>query len=212
MDTTRLLVFAAASLVLVATPGPGVLYVVARSTAQGRRAGLASVLGLAIGDYMHALAAAVGLSAIITSSDVAFATVKYLGAAYLVYLGLVKLLHRTGSTFQRGCVSRDRFGAILRRGIVVAVLNPKTAVFFLAFPPQFVDPALGAVSLQLLILGSITVTIGLLSDSLYALLSSAVGNWLQRQGGAVRCERYVLAVIYCSLGAITAFSDPALAT
>jgi threonine/homoserine/homoserine lactone efflux protein len=208
MNTSDLLLFAVASLVLVATPGPGVLYVVARSISQGRRAGLASVLGLGIGDSIHAVAAAVGLSALLASSPLAFSVVKYSGAAYLAYLALRKLLDPCEFSFGGNELVNESFGATLRRAVIVAVLNPKTAMFFLAFPPQFVDPAGSAVGLQLLILGGITVSIGALSDSTYVLLSSAFGPWLKRSRGFARAEPYVLSAIYGGLAAMAAFSGP----
>jgi threonine/homoserine/homoserine lactone efflux protein len=205
-NASTFVLFFIASLILVVTPGPAVLYVVARSVSQGRLAGLASVLGVGIGNYVHVIAAAVGLSAILASSALAFSAVKYLGAAYLIYLGLRKIFGSSEFVADAADAAREPLGAIMRRGVIVATLNPKTAVFFLAFLPQFVDPTRGAVWLQLLVLGSITVTLGVVSDSVYALLSSVFGDWLKRRRGFARAERYMSGAIYCGLGAMTALS------
>ena len=141
--------FSAAALILLLTPGPAVLYIVARSLDQGRLAGFVSVLGIEVGNLVHVLAATLGLSAILVSSSLAFAVVKYLGAAYLIYLGVRRLIQcqagLPAATFQP-----QRLRRIFRQGVLVAVFNPKTALFFFAFLPQFVDPSRGSVTLQLL--------------------------------------------------------------
>src|SRR5947207_15874427 len=164
-----LIVFAAASLALLVVPGPAVLYVVTRSVAQGRRAGLVSVLGVHAGSVVHVAAAALGLSALLASSAAAFAVVKILGAGYLIWLGARKLLRRGEATVEEVApVSRRR---LFTQGIVVNVLNPKTAIFFLAFLPQFVNPARGPVAPQILLLCGSSVGLGMLSDGPHALLA-----------------------------------------
>ncbi|HSD83688.1 MAG TPA: LysE family translocator, partial [Anaerolineae bacterium] len=140
-------VFLLAALILLLTPGPAVLYIVARSLDQGRLAGLVSVLSIEVGNSVHVLAAALGLSALLLSSALAFSVVKYLGAAYLIYLGLRRLLSRDAAQ-PTATLQRQSLRRIFRQGVVVAVLNPKTALFFLAFLPQFVDPARGSAAAQ----------------------------------------------------------------
>src|SRR5690242_2030640 len=149
---TALLLFAAASIALLVVPGPSVLYIVTRSVSQGRRAGLISVLGVHVGSVVHVSAAALGLSALLASSATAFAAVKYLGAAYLCWLGVRKLRRRgAGPVEETPAVPRAR---LFTQGVVVNVLNPKTAIFFLAFLPQFVDPRRGPVAVQIVVLGA----------------------------------------------------------
>ena len=156
------LAFLAAAIVLAITPGPGIAYVVARTVAGGRTEGLASCLGTAIGGMFHVLAAALGLSLIVAQSALAFGLVKYLGAAYLVYLG-VRLLLRKDSVFPVESVAAHGARKALREGIVVEALNVKTALFFLAFLPQFVSTA-ELVIPQLVLLGSVCVALNTCAD------------------------------------------------
>ena len=200
-DSSSLGVFAVAALALLAIPGPAVLYVVVQSAEQGRRAGLASVAGIHLGTLVHVVGATVGLSALIVASAVAFSVVKYAGAVYLVYLGVRKLLERDGRVvFERRTESLRRAFA---RGIVVNVLNPKTALFFLAFLPQFIDADRGPVWSQALVLGLVFVGLGLVSDSLYALAAGSAAGVLRRRR---RVMRYGSGIVYIGLGATAALA------
>jgi threonine/homoserine/homoserine lactone efflux protein len=207
-DASTFALFVAAALALLLVPGPAVLYVVARSVDQGRPAGLASVLGVGIGSLVHIAFAAVGLSALLASSAAAFSVVKWLGAAYLIWLGLQRLLTR-GEEDATAVVEPERLSRVFLQGVVVNVLNPKTALFFLAFLPQFVDPARGAAWTQIVVLGATFVAVGLCTDSSYALLGGTAGDWLRRksQGGGFRwMRRCVPGGVYIALGAATAVS------
>lgn len=204
-DSVTFALFLVAALVLVVTPGPAVLYVVTRSIDQGRAAGIVSVLGVGVGNFMHVIAAALGLSALLASSALAFSALKYAGAAYLLYLGIKKLLSPP-TELSAVKFRRESRRAIFRQGIVVATLNPKTALFFLAFLPQFTDPQRGAVWLQFVALGTVTVLLGVASDTGYALLSGTFGEWLKRQKAFLRGEKYVSGSVYCGLGLATAVS------
>jgi threonine/homoserine/homoserine lactone efflux protein len=198
-DSTAVWLFCGAALALLAIPGPAVLYIVVQSAEQGRRVGLASVAGIHLGTLVHVAAATAGLSALIVASALAFSVVKYAGAAYLVYLGVRKLLERTPVEHVER--SREPLSRAFLRGIVVNVLNPKTALFFLAFLPQFVNPDRGAVWSQVLVLGLLFVALGLVSDSLYALAAGTVGGLLRRRREALR---YGSAAAYVGLGAAAA--------
>lgn len=202
---SNLPLFLLAALILLLTPGPAVLYIVARSLDQGRLAGFVSVLSIETGNLVHVVAATLGLSAILVSSALAFSIVKYLGAGYLIYLGLRRLLtHETPhqpATFQQKSRSR-----IFRQGVLVAILNPKTALFFLAFLPQFVDPARGSVALQLLTLGCLFILMALVTDGLYALLAGTAGQWLKGTRSFLRAERFLVGSVYIGLGVTTALS------
>jgi len=200
----NLSVFLLAALVLLLTPGPAVMYIVTRSIHQGRAAGLTSVVGIELGNTVHVLAATLGLSAILLTSAVAFSVVKYAGAAYLVYLGVRTLLSPTASA--PADEPRKSLRQTFSQGVVVAVLNPKTALFFLAFLPQFVDASRGSISLQFLVLGLIFVAMGTTTDSLYALLSGLAGRWLRRSVGFARFQRYIAGTIYVGLGVTAALS------
>lgn len=202
---TTLPLFITASLVLLLTPGPAVLYIITRSIDQGRRAGLVSVLGVEIGNACHVVAAALGLSAILASSALAFSIVKYMGAAYLIYLGVRKLLTRP-TVEDTPTTEYKSLRSIFSQGIIVAVLNPKTALFFLAFLTQFVDQARGSVAVQTLLLGLIFVTLATLTDGLYALLSGTLGRWLKGNLHFLRFERYFAGLVYIGLGATAALS------
>lgn len=207
-DFAKLPLFMFASIILLLTPGPAVLYIIARSLDQGRKAGLVSVASIEVGNFFHALAASLGLSALLMSSAVAFSVVKYLGAAYLIYLGLRKLLSH-GSVETPGAVSLETqsLRRIFTQGVTVAVLNPKTALFFLAFLPQFVDRGKGNIALQLLSLGCLFVLMAIFSDGMYALLASSAGQWLKSRRGVWLVERYVAGFIFVGLGVIAALAD-----
>jgi threonine/homoserine/homoserine lactone efflux protein len=201
-DSTSLWLFCLAALALLAIPGPAVLYIVVQSAEKGRKVGLASVGGVHLGSLVHVAAATAGLSALIVASALAFNAVKYAGAAYLVYLGIRKFLERDVDVD----VPVERRSALQRafvRGAVVNILNPKTALFFLAFLPQFVDTDRGSVWSQVLVLGLTFILLGLLSDSLYALAAGTVGSLLRRKRTAVR---YVSGGVYVALGVIASLA------
>jgi threonine/homoserine/homoserine lactone efflux protein len=186
-------------------PGPAVLYIVTRSVDQGRAAGLASVAGVEVGSMIHVVVAAFGLSALLMTSALAFGAVKYLGAAYLVYLGVRKLFER-GDARVSAAVVRQPLRRIFIDGVVVNLLNPKTALFFLAFLPQFVDPANGSVATQILVLGAVLVTLAFLSDGSYALLAARIGGWLRARPWVQRAQGRFTGGVYIALGATAALS------
>jgi threonine/homoserine/homoserine lactone efflux protein len=204
-DPASLAVFTVAALVLLLVPGPAVLYVVARSIHQGRRAGLASVLGIHVGTLVHIAAATVGLSAVVVSSAVAFTAVKIAGAVYLVGLGLWTLFSRRPEADVALGGERNLRRAFAQ-GIVVNVLNPKTALFFLAFLPQFVDPDASHPAVQIAILGLLFAVLGLITDSLWAIAAGTAGGLLRRSRRFVTAQRYVTGSVYVGLGVATAFA------
>jgi threonine/homoserine/homoserine lactone efflux protein len=206
-DFTTLLVFAGAAMALIVIPGPAVLYILAQSVEHGRRAGVVSALGIGAGGLVHITAAAIGLSSLIVSSAVAFSIVKYAGAAYLIWLGVRRLLGR-GAAEEIGVPSDARPWRSFRRGALVNVLNPKTGLFFLAFLPQFVDRAEGAVALQIVVLGTLFVVLALLSDCLYALGAGTLAARLRDRSRRHRdTERYASATVYLGLGGATALAS-----
>jgi threonine/homoserine/homoserine lactone efflux protein len=205
LNLPTLPVFLLAALLLLLTPGPAVLYIVARSLDQGRLAGFVSVLSIETGNLVHVLAATLGLSAILVSSSTAFSIVKYLGAAYLIYLGVRRLLTRE-SPLQSSALPPKSLGSIYRQGVLVAILNPKTALFFFAFLPQFVDASRGSVPLQLLSLGCLFVLMAVCTDSMYSLLAGTAGKWLKGTPAFLRVERYVVGSIYIGLGLLAALA------
>lgn len=207
-DPASLAVFVVAALALLLVPGPAVLYVVARSIHQGRRTGLASVLGIHVGTLVHILAATVGLSALVVSSAVAFTAVKIAGAVYLVGLGLWTLFSRRAEPAVALGGERNLRRAFAQ-GIVVNVLNPKTALFFLAFLPQFVDADASHPALQIAFLGLLFASLGLVTDSLWALAAGTAGGLLRRSRRFVKAQRYVTGSVYVGLGVVTAFSGSA---
>ncbi len=207
-EASTFALFVVAALVLLVVPGPSVLYIVARSIEGGRTAGLVSVLGVQTGAMVHIAFAAVGLSAILASSALAFSVVKWLGAAYLVWLGLRRIFGRDEGN-KDVTVEPARLSRVFSQGVIVNILNPKTALFFLAFLPQFVDPARGAAWTQILLLGATFVILALCSDGLYALLSGTASGWLRRRmKGATfrRGQRFVSGGILIALGAVAAVS------
>ena len=198
-DVATLALFGAASLALAVVPGPAVLYIVAQSVDQGRLAGFVSALGIGVGGMVHVIAATIGLSSLLASSATAFTVVKYAGAAYLIVLGVKRLLTReeAGEEYARVPRSRRR---LFRDGVVVNVLNPKTALFFLAFLPQFVEPGAVAAPLQIFALGLIFVAIALCSDSVWALTAGTLGAWLRRSRWYLGVKRWVTGTVFVALG------------
>lgn len=202
-DPSTLALFVVAALALLLVPGPSVLYIVARSLHQGRRAGLVSALGVQTGGLIHVLAATVGVSALVLSSALLFSAVKVLGAVYLVYLGVRTLLAREEIQGPDLPAPR-RLSRVFWQGALVNALNPKTALFFLAFLPQFVNPGRGPVALQTLSLGALFLLLATLSDGTYALLAGTVGKRLQGNRTFARRQKYVTGGVYIALGIGTA--------
>jgi threonine/homoserine/homoserine lactone efflux protein len=200
-------VFAAASLVLLITPGPAVLYVVTRSLDQGRMAGLASVAGVAVGTMGHVLATTFGLAALLNASPLAFAVVKWAGAAYLVWVGVRRMLEVEAHSV-RATLPLQSLGVIARQGVVVNLLNPKTALFFVAFLPQFarVDAPLAP---QLLLLGLTFVALGVVTDVLYALLAGGAQRAIERSGSLwwARSRRFLVGGVFVLLGVSAAWTQ-----
>ena len=205
IELSQLYFFLGASLALLLVPGPAVLYITARSANQGRLAGLVSVLAIETANFLQAVAATLGLSAILLSSALAFDVVKYLGAGYLLYLGLRKLLVREEETGDQA-IKSESLTQIYWQGFAINLLNPKTALFFFAFLPQFVDPARGDVTTQTLLLGGIFVGLALITDSLYALLASSLADRLRGSRHFQKGQRYFAGLVYVGLGITTALT------
>ncbi|HUK01875.1 MAG TPA: LysE family translocator [Steroidobacteraceae bacterium] len=208
MTSASLAAFLAASLVLALTPGPGVLYIVSRAVQDGRRAGLASVAGVACGNLCNALGASIGLAAVFAVSALAFTLVKYLGAAYLIFLGLrtwYLAMHSATGSASQGVSRPTRSRHAWRDGLFVALLNPKTTIFFAAFLPQFLDPTASSWT-QCVELGAAFVAIAAITDSAYALLASALIRFLARSPAAGRAGRWLSGGTLIGLGIFTAAS------
>jgi len=203
---STLVVFLLAALALLLIPGPAVLYIVARGIQQGRAAGVVSALGVGAGGFVHVLAATAGLSALLLSSALAFSAVKYLGAAYLLILGIRTLLS-AGSGHEVKTAPPARLRRIFLQGAIVNALNPKVALFFFAFLPQFVDPGRGNVTAQLLFFGCLYVVLGICSDSAYGLLAGTAGHWLKARPHLLRLQRIVSGSIYIGLGLTAALTS-----
>jgi threonine/homoserine/homoserine lactone efflux protein len=201
----RLAVFVGAALALLVVPGPAVLYVVTRSIHQGRRAGLVSVAGIHLGTLVHITAATAGLSALLVSSATAFTVVKLAGAVYLIGLGLWTLLARRPDT-EIALGGERTLRRVFAQGIVVNVLNPKTALFFLAFLPQFVDRERGHVTVQIALLGIIFAMLGMMTDSLWAVGAGSAGDVLRRSRRFTHVQRYVSGSVFVGLGVLAAFA------
>lgn len=194
------LTFALATLILNITPGPDLMYIVARSVGQGRRAGIVSSFGIATGCLFHTFLAAFGISAILRSSTIAFGVVRYAGATYLVYLG-VRLLWRRGKSEGSSVAERPAasLGAIYRQGVFTNALNPKVALFFLAFLPQFVSPQLGSVAMQMAALGLYFIFSGTIVCLLVAMLAGTAGDFFRRGRNINRMER-ASGAVFIALG------------
>jgi threonine/homoserine/homoserine lactone efflux protein len=199
---STLLLFAGSSVALLVVPGPAVIYIVTRSLDQGRTAGILSMVGIETGTLSYALAAAAGLTGLIAASGAAFSVLKYAGAAYLLYLGARKLLIREQS---QEVLPSARSGLVFR-GLIVQLLNPKVAIFFLAFLPQFVDTSRGQIAVQILVLGIVFTLLAVLSDGAYVLLAGAVGGWLRTNRRVRRRLSQLSGVVYIGLGVGAALS------
>jgi threonine/homoserine/homoserine lactone efflux protein len=205
INPSSLLLFVTGAIILLVIPGPAVLYVVSRSIGHGRPAGLVSAMGITVGTLFHVAAATLGLSALLASSARAFQFVKYIGAAYLIYLGLC-VLRSGGGDAQHAIADQPRLRSIFGQGVLVNLLNPKTALFFLAFLPQFIDPARGHATLQILQLGVLFALMGWLSDSAWALLAGIVAGRLRGSARLRRAQRNVSGGALIVLGLASAFS------
>lgn len=204
-EVTTLITFAGAAMILFILPGPAVVYIVTRSLSQGRTAGLVSVAGIHVGSAFHIVAAAAGLSALLAASSQAIAAVRLLGAAYLIYLGIRTLV--SGVELPSGDAPvAVSYRKVFTQGVVVNVLNPKVALFFLAFVPQFVDPSLGSTTLQIIVLGAVFIAAGVVSDGIYALAAGTLGNRLMERPGWRSASRYGAGTVYLTLGAAAALS------
>jgi threonine/homoserine/homoserine lactone efflux protein len=201
-SATTLALFSAAAFALIVVPGPAVTYVVTQSLDKGRSAGLVSALGIACGGLVHVAAATAGLSALIASSASAFTVVKLAGAAYLIVIGLIRLAGRGETDADDDpSVAPQR---LFWHGAIVNVLNPKTALFFLAFLPQFVDPDRGPVAAQAAVLGTVFVLLAVLSDSAYAVVAAALADRVRGSRRAQQVRRYVSGSIFVALGVTAA--------
>lgn len=205
IPSSQLYLFLLAALALLLIPGPAVLYITTRSASQGRLAGLVSVLAIETANFAQAVAAALGLSAILLSSALAFNVVKYLGAAYLIYLGIRKLLARAEEA-ENETVKSESLSRVYWQGFMVNILNPKTALFFFAFLPQFVAPERGNVTAQTLLLGVIFVGLAIITDSMYALLASSLAGRLKRNKNFQKSGQYFAGLVYIGLGITTALT------
>ncbi|MFB4303485.1 LysE family translocator [Actinomadura sp. NTSP31] len=203
---TNPLLFLLAALTLVAIPGPNHLYITARSIGEGRRAGVASALGVESGMLVHIAAAAAGLSALVAASATAFGVLRYAGAAYLVFLAYRTL--RARGDHDAPLLRPRPLRRVYLDGVLVNVLNPKVVLFFLAFLPQFVDPRAGAVPLQIVVMGLVTALIGLTADLVYAFAAGSLGGWLRARPGFRRRQRYATGLVYLGLGAAAVLAGP----
>lgn len=207
-DTATLLAFATASFILICIPGPAVLFIIAKSSEHGRKAGLVSVAGIQLGALVHVAAAALGLSALLVASAAAFTALKYAGAIYLLWLGFRKIATRS-KVAAAGKNSRPlSLWSVFVQGVIVNVLNPKAALFFFAFLPQFINPAKGAVAGQVAFFGLVFVAIACVSDSLYALAAGSLSRWIKGNPLYLKVQQYVTGVVYIGLGLLTLMVHP----
>jgi threonine/homoserine/homoserine lactone efflux protein len=205
-SAANLSLFIGAALVLLLIPGPAVLYIITRSVEQGRVAGFVSDLGIHAATLVHALAAALGLSALLASSAMAFSVVKYAGAAYLIWLGIKKIFAASEAAGAGAALVRYKYTQLFRDGFIVNLFNPKTALFFFAFLPQFVDVGRGHVPMQIVFLGLLFAALGLVTDGCYALVASTAGHWLKHSRGYLAFERYISGTLFIGLGLTAAFA------
>ncbi|WP_119726392.1 LysE family translocator [Thermomonospora amylolytica] len=209
---STLAVYVVTATLILLVPGPAVLYIVSQGVRQGPRAAVTAVVGIHAGTLVQVAAAVAGLSWLLLNSSLAFTVVKYAGAAYLIYLGVRTLIGRSREVGDLAAATPKSTRRLLGEGFLVNVLNPKPALFFLAFLPQFVDPARGAPALQITVLGLVFVLLGLCTDGAYGLLAGVVGPWLRGNARALRAERYAVGTTFIGLGVFTALSPSARRT
>jgi threonine/homoserine/homoserine lactone efflux protein len=202
-EASQLTFFLTASLALLLLPGPAVFYIIARSVAQGRDAGLVSAIGVGMGSLVHVAATALGISALLASSADAFWLLRIVGALYLVYLGIRTLMTARRFDVNPRPLQRGGLFEVFREGVVVNIFNPKTAIFFVAFLPQFADPSRASVGAQILLLGGMFIVLGVLTDSVYALLAHKLSARLSRSHRAQLIRARIAAGVYFLLGAMT---------
>ncbi len=200
------LLFVSAGLLINITPGPDMLYVATRSTLQGRKAGVASALGISAGSLVHIAAAVLGLSAIFMYSAMAYTILKWVGAAYLVYLGIKVLISANQPLTQQDLKRADNW-KIFRQAVTVNILNPKVAIFFLAFLPQFTNPETGSVTLQILFLGMVFNLGGTIVNLFVGLFFGSAGNWILGHPLARRIQAWITGSVFVGLGINLAMSD-----
>lgn len=206
IDQGMLITYSLIVLGFVFIPGPATLLTVVRATTSGTKAGIATGAGITAGDFIHTVMAVVGISAIIAASATLFSIVKYLGAAYLVYLGIKAIMDRVPVDLGQGRLPITAPQAF-RQAILAEVLNPKTALFFLAFLPQFVRPENGHVVAQLTILGLLFAVIGFFSTIVYSVAAGSLGSFLRRNPAVLKWQGKVVGGIYCALGARLALQE-----
>jgi threonine/homoserine/homoserine lactone efflux protein len=204
-DSSTLWLYTLAATALIVIPGPSVLYIVAQSIGQGRRAGVISAFGVATGGLVHVVGAAIGISGILLSSATLFSVFKFIGAGYLIWMGVRRILGTDEGMLGEPPPPRPR-RQLFRSGALVNILNPKTALFFYAFLPQFLDPDKGNVALQALLLGGIWTVIALISDSLWGITAGSAAAWLRSRPKAITVERWVSGGLFIGLGAFTALA------
>lgn len=203
--TSTLVAYLFASLAIILAPGPAQALVLTRSVSDGKKAGILTAIGLNIGTLFHTVAAALGLSAVLATSALAFAVVKYLGAAYLIYLGLRAWLNKEGPIDpQSPAVGSSR--QVLGKAILTGILNPKVALFFLAFLPQFIDPARGAVLLQFLVLGSLLAGLDVLYETILVLIADTMSGWIRGNTSFNLWRGRVTGAVLVGLGVRLAFT------
>lgn len=205
-DLSQVALFLLATVTLNITPGPDMLYCAARTLGQGKRAGIASALGISTGCLVHTLAAALGVSAILSYSAITFLIIKYLGAAYLIYLGIKTFRSKSPMGINRD-IAPVSTAKIFWQGVVTNVLNPKVALFFLSFLPQFVHPERGSVALQITALGLMFITSGTIVLIAMILIVGRAGRWLEARPAFVRAQKWFTGSVFIALGARLALAD-----
>ncbi|MEZ5175375.1 MAG: LysE family translocator [Acidimicrobiia bacterium] len=204
-DARTLALFAAASFVLVIIPGPAVIYILTRSISQGRTAGIVSALGVNIGTGVHVLGAAAGLSVVLANSVAMFNAIKWVGVAYLAWIG-IRTIRMDDTVFTTETRDPTALRRVFTEGVIVNMLNPKVAIFILAFLPQFVDTAAANPAAQTIVLGVTLIAVGVVSDSAYAFAGGHLGRLLRRRPHAARTARIGAGATYLALAAVATFT------
>jgi threonine/homoserine/homoserine lactone efflux protein len=198
-STENLVLFALASVLLALTPGPNLLYLVSRTLCQGRRAGIVSLAGTSLGFVFYVLAAALGLSAIFLAVPLLYDVLRYLGAAYLIWLAWDALRPSSGGLFAPQALPPESSARLFRNGLITSLLNPKVALFYLALFPQFIDASRGGVLLQGLVLGIIQIAIGIASDLVFVLAAARAARWFASRPGWAVAQRWILACVFAGI-------------